>query len=73
MPINLQLYRTDGHTHWTGTPSQRELVTNRSPGDTFKDWKTGWVWGVTESQGPWVQLYRELPECRKIDPDDYTL
>lgn len=66
-------YDDDGHKRWVGHTSQREAITARSPGDEFKDWVTGWVWRVEFATGPWVQVRRELPECRKIDPDDYTL
>ena len=74
MPINLQLYYDDeGHIHWSGTAAQREIITCHRMGDEFKDWLTGWVWGITSPTGSWVQLRRELPEMRKINPDDYTL
>lgn len=74
MPWQLKSYHDEeGKTHWVGTAAQRETITCHQVGDEFKDWLTGWVWGVEHAAGPWVQLRRELPECRKIDPDDYTL
>jgi len=67
-------YNEDGRKRWCGPISYMEQITVRSPGDEYKDYVTGWIYGVLESGGNWVMLRRDVPEQRKIsDYGDYTL